>query len=35
VSRLLRNKAFRDRLVGSPDARVAYGLSDAEEGDLR
>src|SRR5215472_17315196 len=35
VSRLLRNRAFRDRLVGSPDARVAYSLIDAEEGDLR
>ena len=31
VSRLLRNKGFRDRLVASPDARAAYDLIAAEE----
>jgi PTS system nitrogen regulatory IIA component len=31
VSRLLRNKTFRDRLVASPDARAAYDLIAAEE----
>jgi PTS system nitrogen regulatory IIA component len=31
VSRLLRNKAFRDRLVASSDARAAYDLIAAEE----
>ena len=31
VSRLLRNKAFRDRLVASPDAKAAYDLIAAEE----
>jgi PTS system nitrogen regulatory IIA component len=35
VSRLLRNKAFRDRLVGSPDAAAVYQLIAAEEGDGR
>jgi nitrogen PTS system EIIA component len=35
VSRLLRNKAFRDRLVGANDAHVVYGLIAAEEGELR
>jgi PTS system nitrogen regulatory IIA component len=35
VSRLLRNKAFRDRLVQSHDARAAYDLISAEEGDGR
>ncbi len=35
VSRLLRNKAFRDRLVGAPDAGAVYALIDAEEWDLR
>ncbi len=33
VSRLLRNKAFRDRLVGAPDSQTAYALIAAEEGD--
>ena len=32
VSRLLRNKGFRDRLVGALDARTAYELIDAGEG---
>jgi nitrogen PTS system EIIA component len=31
VSRLLRNKAFRDQLVGASDPRVAYDLIAAEE----
>jgi PTS system nitrogen regulatory IIA component len=35
VSRLLRNKTFRDRLVNAPDSRTAYGLIAAEEGDQR
>jgi PTS system nitrogen regulatory IIA component len=35
VSRLLRNKGFRDRLVGAADAATVYSLIDAEEGDLR
>jgi PTS system nitrogen regulatory IIA component len=35
VSRLLRNKAFRDRLVAAPDAREAYALIVAEEGERR
>lgn len=35
VSRLLRNKAFRDRLVAAPDSREAYGLIVAEEGERR
>jgi PTS system nitrogen regulatory IIA component len=33
VSRLLRNRAFRDRLIGSPDAQTAYSLIATEEGD--
>src|SRR6202020_2850763 len=33
VSRLLRNKAFRDRLVGSADAKGAYDLIAEEEVD--
>jgi PTS system nitrogen regulatory IIA component len=33
VSRLLRNKAFRDRLVAAPDAEDAYALIVAEEGE--
>ena len=32
VSRLLRNKAFRDRLTLAPDARTAYDLIATEEG---
>lgn len=32
VSRLLRNKAFRDRLIAAPDARAAYELISSEEG---
>jgi PTS system nitrogen regulatory IIA component len=32
VSRLLRNKGFRDQLRGAPDARVAYDLIAKEEG---
>jgi PTS system nitrogen regulatory IIA component len=35
VSRLLRNKAFRDQLVASKDAQDAYALIVAEEGDRR
>jgi PTS system nitrogen regulatory IIA component len=35
VSRLLRNKGFRDRLVRAPDARSAYELIAAEEGETR
>ncbi len=35
VSRLLRNKTFRDRLVNAPDSQAAYGLIAAEEGDQR
>jgi PTS system nitrogen regulatory IIA component len=31
VSRLLRNKAFRDRLIGAEDARAVYDLIAAEE----
>ena len=31
VSRLLRNKSFRDRLVASTDSKVAYDLIAAEE----
>jgi nitrogen PTS system EIIA component len=31
VSRLLRNKGFRDQLVGAEDARVAYDLIAREE----
>jgi PTS system nitrogen regulatory IIA component len=33
VSRLLRNKAFRDRLVAAPDPRAAFDLVDAGEGE--
>jgi PTS system nitrogen regulatory IIA component len=32
VSRLLRNKAFRDRLIAAPDAKAAYDLISTEEG---
>jgi PTS system nitrogen regulatory IIA component len=35
VSRLLRNKAFRDQLVAAQDAREAYALIVAEEGERR
>jgi PTS system nitrogen regulatory IIA component len=35
VSRLLRNKAFRDRLVAAPNEREAYALIVAEEGEHR
>jgi PTS system nitrogen regulatory IIA component len=35
VSRLLRNKAFRDELVAAPDAKAAYALIVAEEGGER
>ncbi len=31
VSRLLRNKSFRDRLVAAPDSRTAYDLIATEE----
>lgn len=31
VSRLLRNKAFRDQLVGASDAHLAYDLIASEE----
>jgi PTS system nitrogen regulatory IIA component len=33
VSRLLRNRAFRDRLVSASSAEEAYGLIVAEEGE--
>ena len=32
VSRLLRNKAFRDRLIAAPDSKTAYDLIATEEG---
>jgi nitrogen PTS system EIIA component len=35
VSRVLRNKAFRDRLVAAPNAEAAYNLIAAEDGDPR
>lgn len=35
VSRLLRNKAFRDQLVASPDAQTVYGLIAKEEAEQR
>jgi nitrogen PTS system EIIA component len=35
VSRLLRNKAFRDRLVAARNEREAYALIAAEEGEPR
>ena len=35
VSRLLRNKSFRDRLVAAPEASEAYALIVAEEADGR
>lgn len=33
VSRLLRNKAFREQLIHAPSARAAYDLIATEEGD--
>jgi PTS system nitrogen regulatory IIA component len=33
VSRLLRNKGFRDQLVAAPDAKTAFDLVDAGEGE--
>jgi PTS system nitrogen regulatory IIA component len=33
VSRLLRSKGFRERLVGAPSAKEAYDLIATEEGD--
>jgi PTS system nitrogen regulatory IIA component len=33
VSRLLRNKAFRERLIGAPGAKAAYDLISNEEGE--
>jgi PTS system nitrogen regulatory IIA component len=33
VSRLLRNKTFRERLISSADAKAAHDLIAAEEGD--
>jgi nitrogen PTS system EIIA component len=33
VSRLLRNKTFRERLIASSDAKFAHDLIAAEEGD--
>lgn len=35
VSRLLRNRAFRDRLVAAPDSKAAYDLISAEEEEHR
>jgi nitrogen PTS system EIIA component len=35
VSRLLRNKSFRERLVAAPDAKEAYDLIATEEGERR
>ncbi|HEY8039608.1 MAG TPA: PTS sugar transporter subunit IIA [Polyangiaceae bacterium] len=35
VSRLLRNKAFRDRLVAASGSKEAYDLISTEEGDRR
>jgi PTS system nitrogen regulatory IIA component len=35
VSRLLRNKGFRDELVAAPDAKAAYALIVTEEGGER
>ncbi len=32
VSRLLRNKAFRDRLIAAQDSKAAYDLISTEEG---
>jgi PTS system nitrogen regulatory IIA component len=35
VSRLLRNKGFRDQLVASPDAEAVYGLIAKEEAEQK
>jgi PTS system nitrogen regulatory IIA component len=35
VSRVLRNKSFRDRLVAAPSSEAAYELIAAEDGDPR
>jgi PTS system nitrogen regulatory IIA component len=35
ISRLLRNRAFREQLVSSPDAVAAYTLVATEEGERR
>src|SRR5580658_10456597 len=35
VSRLLRNRAFRDRLVAASSPEVAYGLIAEEEGEAK
>jgi PTS system nitrogen regulatory IIA component len=35
VSRLLRNKAFRDTLVSAPDSKAAYSLITAAEEEER
>jgi PTS system nitrogen regulatory IIA component len=35
VSRLLRNRGFRDRLVAAPDSKAAYDLLSAEEEEHR
>src|SRR5580658_1067235 len=35
VSRVLRNKTFRDRLVAAPSSEAAYNLIAAEDGDPR
>jgi PTS system nitrogen regulatory IIA component len=35
VSRLLRSKGFRDKLINAADARVAFDLIEAEEGEKR
>jgi PTS system nitrogen regulatory IIA component len=32
VSRLLRNRSFRDRLIGAPSSNIAYDLIATEEG---
>jgi PTS system nitrogen regulatory IIA component len=35
VSRLLRNKTFRDRLIATDDAKEAFTLIETEEGERR
>jgi PTS system nitrogen regulatory IIA component len=35
VSRLLRNKSFRDRLISAPDSKAAYSLIAVEEEERR
>ena len=35
VSRLLRNKSFRDRLIAATESKEAYSLIEAEEGGSR